>query len=730
VRTTVTRPRLAALALELGLVTAAVLAGSYTGNRLRLIPKAVLHLPDVSFTAADVRVVLLSTLIACAVTFLIARAVAGWDVWRSGRRAAADVYAFVAGSVIASQYQFFLTAVNFSPEFLLQSVLFGTLFLLLAYVLFGPRQQPVPARVVAPVGGLFGLLNRPLAWAVIALSLVPIFVGRKFSDDRQFANWVTQLRVDANVTSDRPYVLVNALGTTKFKTPIMVQFARSDPKTIYVLTRNGELWRADYPSGGSAQKLMDLSSGPEGVGFVEMENGALGFDLHPEFGRAGSKNAGFVYVYYTEYHPDRQVNHLTRYDLSQPTIEARRASALRLIEQRRGPDGFHNAGMVAFGPDGMLYLSIGEASMTECHQRIDCALVGGIFRIDVDNRGGSISRPIQRQPKDGRTGNYMIPLDNPWADRGAAALGEYWAIGLRNPFRFGFDPANGQMMAGDVGSNEWEEVNRIERGHNYQYPYIEGYTPQVGEVKPQGADYVGVETQPILTYHHTAFVRSVIGGTIYRGSRLPEFTGKFLFADNYAGEIYTIPADARPRVTKWDVIAKSPEVAQNGLTAMVVAPDGEILVPLMGSAENPTGIVAKLVRRDSAEGRRERAVETAAADAAKAAAARGGPVVAVSLVQARTLYGTNCARCHGLDGKGDGPDSQKLGDYVPNFHDPNFQRWMTDDAIRAVLKGGGPAIGRGPQMPPWAGILSPAEIEGMKNLVRSWAPKDGEKPKG
>ena len=707
--------RATVFALELLIVTIAVYAGAGLAAGHRIIPNAIIHLPVIAFGADDIRVVLKTYLIGCGLAFLGARLVQGWGVFSTARRAAIEVYALVVGIVAAALYMFFLTAISFSPELLLQSTLIALAGFLLAFVVFGPRAQGVAGRAGRFLGSLFGLLRRPAIWAVLLFALSPLYVGHRFGTDRDFANWVTRIRINANVSADRPFAVVNALGTTKFTTPIMVQFARSDPHTAYVLTRGGELWRTDYPSGQNARLLMNIASK---VGYVEMENGALGFDLHPEFGKAGSKNAGYVYIYFTEYHPDRQVNHLNRYDLSQPTSDARAASVLPLIAQGRGNDGYHNAGMVAFGPDNMLYLSVGEMGMKVCHQRIDCSLVGGILRIDVDNRGGTISRPILRQPENGHTANYMIPLDNPYANHGAAALGEYYAHGLRNPFRFGFDGKNGEMWAGEVGSTTWEEVNHVVKGGNYQFPYIEGFTGQPDFTKPAHID--GVEHPPVLTYHHTAFMRSVIGGSVYRAARFPQLQGKYIFGDNYSGEIMTIPID-RARVDKWDVIARSPDVAQRGLTAMVVAPDGQVLVPIMGETKSATGMIAMLVPAGSGAGKAAIAAEKVSA-AQEAAVSASGNVVAVSLVEAKSVYNTNCARCHGANGKGNAEVAQQLADYIPNFTDHNFQKWFSDAQILAVLHGGGGAIGRSTSMPPWDGVLKPAEIEGLKNYVRTFNP--------
>ncbi|MBC7986589.1 MAG: PQQ-dependent sugar dehydrogenase, partial [Sphingomonadaceae bacterium] len=583
--------RLLVFALQLLIVTVAVLVGAEIAGRVQLIPRALLNLPAVDFSAADTREVVRIFVIACGLAFLANRLISGWDVFDEPRRTAKEIYALVVGVVAAALWLFFLTGINFSPELLLDASVIALLLHLAAFVALG-----VARRRGARIGGFFahllGLLSKPAVWAILLFATSPIVVAYTFTQSRDFANWVTNLRLSANLDDDTPYVIVNALGATTFETPIMAQFADGDPSTLYVLERNGRLYRVDYPSGANKTLLLDLR---DGVGYVEMENGALGFDLHPEFGREGSPSAGFVYVYYTEYRADSQTNRLNRYDISLSDEPARTASALPLIAQRRDNDGYHNGGSVEFGPGGFLYLAVGEASMEECHNRIDCALVGGILRIDVDRRGGSVSRPIARQPRNGETANYFIPLDNPYAGN-RQALGEFWAHGLRNPFRIAFDPANGNLWAGEVGSTVWEEVDRIERGGNYQFPFIEGRQAQQGFAPPDPV--MGTPRGPVLTYRHTAFLRSVIGGIVYRGSRIPEARGRYVFLDNYSGQVMTIPASGEA-VEDFTIIARSRDVAQRGPTSFAVAPDGAILITVMGDNDNPTGIVGRLEPADS-----------------------------------------------------------------------------------------------------------------------------------
>lgn len=289
------------------------------------------------------------------------------------------------------------------------------------------------------------------------------------------------------------------------------------------------------------------------------------------------------------------------------------------------------------------------------------------------------------------------------------------------------------MWAGEVGSTTWEEVNRIEKGGNYQFPFIEGVTPTR---EPRPERIVGAERPPVVTYKHTAFLRSVIGGVVYRGNQYPALKDRYLFLDNYSGEVMAIPVDLAGPVV-WEpagpaerqrpaeaVVARVRDVSQRGATAMVVAPDGAILIAVMGDNDRPSGMIARLVPSDSAAGRaaeeQARTEQRIAASSAPGAAVAGALVAGVPLDQARLLYNSNCARCHGASGKGDGPDSQDLGAWVPDFTSPNFHKWRSDEEILAAIRGGGAAVGQGEMMPPWEGILTEAEMAGVRDYVRSF----------
>jgi glucose/arabinose dehydrogenase len=179
------------------------------------------------------------------------------------------------------------------------------------------------------------------------------------------------------------------------------------------------------------------------------------------------------------------------------------------------PWGNHNGGQLAFGPDGYLYIATGDGGAgndPNNNGQNRNTLLGTILRIDVDRRDGERA--------------YGIPPDNPFVNT-PGARPEIWAWGLRNPWRFSFDRLTGELYAADVGQDDVEEIDIIERGRNYGWRIMEGNicTPGVNpDCKPQGL------TPPIYTYDH-AVGRSITGGYVYRGQRFAELCGVYLYGD-------------------------------------------------------------------------------------------------------------------------------------------------------------------------------------------------------
>ena len=238
------------------------------------------------------------------------------------------------------------------------------------------------------------------------------------------------------------------------------------------------------------------------------EQGLLGLAFHPRF----STN-GFFYINYTDLAGHTRV---VRYTVSANRNVASAGSA-KLIIGIDQPYSNHNGGMIAFGPDGMLYIGMGDGGSggdPHNHGQDRLTLLGDMLRIDVD--GGDPYRPAPGNPYIGRTD----------------ARPEIWASGLRNPWRFSFDRTAGNLYIADVGQGAQEEVNVVaatQGGVNYGWRIMEGDACYGAST----CDRTGI-TLPVLTYGR-AQGQSVTGGYVYRGSAIPEIRGHYFYSDYEGG---------------------------------------------------------------------------------------------------------------------------------------------------------------------------------------------------
>ncbi len=243
------------------------------------------------------------------------------------------------------------------------------------------------------------------------------------------------------------------------------------------------------------------------------EEGLLGLAFHP-----GYSSNGRLFVYYTAAAPRRSV--ISEFTAG-PDGSADPSSE-RIILEVPQPYWNHNGGMLLFGPDGYLYIGLGDggsAGDPHGHGQDTNTLLGSILRIDVD------------RPQSGKA--YGIPPDNRFARGGGAP--EVWAYGLRNPWRFSVDPVTGQMWAGDVGQNRFEEIDIIVPGGNYGWNLMEGATC----FSPSSAcDRTGLQ-MPVAVYGR-ADGCSVTGGYVYRGQRLPSLYGAYVFGDFCSGKVWAL----------------------------------------------------------------------------------------------------------------------------------------------------------------------------------------------
>jgi glucose/arabinose dehydrogenase len=263
------------------------------------------------------------------------------------------------------------------------------------------------------------------------------------------------------------------------------------------------------------------------------ELGLLGLAFPPDF-----KRSQVLYVNYTSGGPLRTL--VSRFRVKNGVADPASEQVLLTIPQ---PYRNHNGGQVQFGPDGMLYIAVGDGGSggdPHNHGQNRRTLLGTIVRIDVSGAGA-----------------YTVPKDNPFFANSKGWREEIWAYGLRNPWRFSFDPKTGRLWAGDVGQNLLEEVDVIKRGGNYGWRRLEGtdcYEPRVG---CRGSEQF---ENPVWEYGRSEGV-SITGGYVYRGDRLPGLRGSYIFADFGSQRIWALRADKRrPRaqlLTRGGVVPSS-----------------------------------------------------------------------------------------------------------------------------------------------------------------------------
>lgn len=316
---------------------------------------------------------------------------------------------------------------------------------------------------------------------------------------------------------------------------ILLDYVAGVPSTVTEITHMGDARLLIVQQSGQIRvlangvlqptPLLDLSGG---VSTDAPERGLLGLAVHPDFAVNGH-----FFVNYTDLNGDTRVERYTL-DAGDPAV-ADPASA-RLILSVPQPAANHNGGALRFGPDGYLYISLGDGGgggdPNDNAQNPD-ALLGKILRIDVD-----AGAP------------YAIPPDNPFAAGGGRP--EIWLLGVRNPWRMAFDAVTGDLWLADVGQRTYEEINVLtaaDGGANLGWDCFEGNaTYPVNASDPGAASPLcpprGARSfvSPVYTYQHTSTPSrcSITGGQVYRGSRFPEMDGLYFFADFCSRELWAL----------------------------------------------------------------------------------------------------------------------------------------------------------------------------------------------
>ncbi len=314
-----------------------------------------------------------------------------------------------------------------------------------------------------------------------------------------------------------------AFPGVSFERMVHLTNAHDGSGRVWVVLQPGEIFVLDAaakPLGGGS--FLDIR---DRVSDEANEEGLLGLAFPPDF-----SESGHFFVYYTAAEPRRSV--ISRFALSGGDADHADPSSEQVILEVPQPFSNHNGGTIEFGPDGFLYVALGDGGSggdPTGNGQNRSTLLGSLLRIDVSS--------VTAEQR------YRVPEDNPFVGAQGGERGEIWAYGLRNPWKFSFDPATGDLWAGDVGQRRNEEVDVILPGRNYGWNVMEGFEC----FRTQDCDTSGL-VLPIVEYSHDEGC-SITGGYVYRGSRLPELVGAYVYGDFCSGRIWALRYDGE-RVTE------------------------------------------------------------------------------------------------------------------------------------------------------------------------------------
>lgn len=310
--------------------------------------------------------------------------------------------------------------------------------------------------------------------------------------------------------------LVNAFPRLSFTQPILLTHAGDGTDRVFVVQQTGQIYVFPNDSAVAATKLfLSIQNKLSALG---AEEGLLGLAFHPSYA-----SNGYLYINYTAPNPLRTV--IARYRVLPGNPDKADSLSAFIILQINQPFTNHNGGNLAFGPDGYLYVGMGDGGSgndPDSNGQNRSVLLGKILRIDINDTTVST--------------HYRIPPDNPYAGNGLGWREEIWAYGFRNPWRWSFDPPTRQLWVGDVGQGAREEVDIVVKGGNYGWRIMEG---TICRPPTTGCDTTGL-IKPIKDYDHSGGKNAITGGYVYHGYRRPDLGGAYIYADFGTGIMWML----------------------------------------------------------------------------------------------------------------------------------------------------------------------------------------------
>lgn len=362
------------------------------------------------------------------------------------------------------------------------------------------------------------------------------------------------------------YTLEEAYPHLTFNRPVDFQHAGDNSNRVFVVEQRGVITVfEDNETTNQSTTFLDIS-GP--VDDRSNEEGLLGLAFAPDYA-----TSGHFFVNYTMNNPAR--TRISRFTVSSANPNRADPDSELAVLEFEQPFGNHNGGQLAFGPEGYLYVAVGDggsAGDPRNHGQDRTTLLGSILRIDV-------SQASAQAP-------YTIPTDNPFAGNNEGSREEIFAYGLRNPWRISFDAQTGQLWAGDVGQNELEEVDIIVNGGNYGWNTTEA--SQCFEPS-NNCDKDGI-ILPVWEYDHSRNDLSITGGYVYRGTALPDLSGLYVYADFVSGRVWALDANNTSNPENTELLDSNLGISSFGVNAenelFLCAFDGNIYRIDLSSSSN------------------------------------------------------------------------------------------------------------------------------------------------